>query len=167
LRREAGKLTGLDRRSTAPKKRMKKDCNSDALNQHTSSHMTLKMERLDSSSNSPISAEEVGALLKKQSEILRKISFEKIIALNEVNGFLLIADTDILKRKDVLKRREVILSDLPKEERDELLEILGVRHLTQRMSTIHSYAKHQKVSAPHEPRAGGNQPRTRGRHSTG
>src|SRR3989344_2934745 len=44
--------------------------------------------------------------------------------------------------------------------------ILAVRHLAQRMGTIHSYATHKNISAPHKPRAGGNQPRTRGRHST-
>ena len=31
--------------------------------------------------------------------------------------------------------------------------LLGVRHLTQRMGIIHSYAQHQNVSSSHEPRA--------------
>jgi len=85
--------------------------------------MIFKPERPDSPLTSPIPAEEVNALLKRQSDILRKVSFEKIIELNEINGFLQIADTSAAKRKDILKRREEILSDLPKEDRNELLEI--------------------------------------------
>ena len=80
-------------------------------------------------------------------------------ALREIKEEAGVTEANILFELGTARR---YVKTIPEWKTIHYFLILGVRHLAQRMGIIHSYATHKTISAPHEPRAGGNQPGTRG-----